>query len=158
MFALVLVASLAVLGCAGGSARPTVQDWVVTWTDAQSLVPRRASLEDPLDDERCSRVLVSLREVRDRLVPSPDELVDSAARAWLAQAEHMFFECFSAASSDRPAVAYATLERLRHQVDEALASAASSLGDPAVGDRQVDGRSVVAVTAARGDGGGRVVG
>lgn len=112
---------LALVGCRG-PVRPDAVAWVTTWEEAQALVPAQSSLSTPPSAQECEQVLISLREIRSRLLPGPDELVGSEAAAWLARAEHMFFECFRPGHTDSVEVEYARLARLRTQVDEALAT------------------------------------
>lgn len=134
-------------GCRG-TPPPDPAAWVSTWEEAQALVPAQSSLSTPPSAQECEQVLVDLREIRSRLLPGPDELVGTEAAAWLAQAEHMFFECFRPGHTDSVEVEYARLARLRTQVEEA---AGTTLGARA--DNVLDpGRaSHAAVAVARAD-------
>lgn len=123
MWVTVLMAVLLVPGCSRGPVRPAPRDWSDTWVAAQELIPPQSPAGVP-DAATCEHVLVSLREIRSELTPAPDKVLEDAVHDWLAQAEHMFFECFDAGSD--PRTAYERLDRLRQQVDAALEVAGAS--------------------------------
>lgn len=110
-------------GC-GTSDRPTRGEWQREWEEIQDVVPPPAQLEPPVSRETCSDVVATLRRRSPELSPAPDELIHSAAAAWVSHAEHMFFECFDT-ETPRESIAdgYETLERLGAQVDSALTKA-----------------------------------
>lgn len=134
------VIAILAAGCSAGARRASVADWSVTWAEAQRLVPVESSLTLPANQQTCEQVLVSLRKIREPLTASPDEVIEEAAGKWLAQAEHMFFECFASAGSDPPDLAYKRLARLAGLVDEALATAPGQTGVASTAARVAGGK------------------
>jgi hypothetical protein len=117
--ALLAVVPLVLSGCGGGP--PDIETWTARWEEAKAFVPDLSAFADGPDERLCDEVLVELREVREDLVPAPDELLGITVDEWLRHAETIFFEC---PPETGPVVgfdaAYAELDRLEREVESLL--------------------------------------
>jgi len=112
------VLGLAFAACS--SNRPTASEWESDWNAVVSLIPDESLLDDDPTGV-CQEVLVSLREQKETLFPSPDELLDETVRQWLEVAEGMFFDC---PPPNGFSESYAQLDELAAEVDAGLNSPA----------------------------------
>lgn len=102
--------------------RPSREEWRESWESVQEAVPPAEELPRPPDHDTCSEVLGELRERADELSPAPDRIIHDAAQAWVSHAESLFFDCFDDGEPEqRIEEGYATLERLRAEVEAVLA-------------------------------------
>lgn len=103
--------------------RPSRDEWRESWEGVQEVVPPAEQLSRPPDHDTCSEVLGDLRERGVELTPAPDRIIQEAAQAWLSHAESLFFGCFEDEDpEERIEEGYATLERLRAEVEAVLAT------------------------------------
>jgi hypothetical protein len=74
--------------------RPSPDEWRELWTETRAAVPGpQAFVVSETRRETCDRVLAELRSAYGRLLPAPDEELDSAVREWLHFAEGFMLEC-----------------------------------------------------------------
>lgn len=110
-----LVVILILVACTPG--RPDVSAWLPRWQAATQAMPPPPPPGSALDRATCDRTVASLRQVRDGLLPTPDDQLDITVDAWIRFAEDLFFECPIAggphAGWER---GYAELERLESEV------------------------------------------
>jgi hypothetical protein len=67
--------------------------WVPSWEAAKKAMPVRTSFDGTRDQEICGRALGQLRQLRQRILPAPDDDLDRLVDAWLHLAEDILFEC-----------------------------------------------------------------
>lgn len=116
-----VVSGAILLAACGASGRPTRAEWSRTWHEIQQVIPSPDQLRRPVDQQTCRAVLADLRRRRPDLAPAPDEVIGTAAEAWITHAEHLFFKCFDPSEPEESIrEGYATLRRLRAEVLAAL--------------------------------------
>lgn len=128
---LAILLALVLSGCTdtdsggdGAGDRPDVATWTTTWDQTRAIIPDLDTMGDPLDPEVCEETVGRLRDARENLHPTPDELVDEEVDKWMTEATSVFFECFEAdVGADTVAESYEELERLEAEIDTALATA-----------------------------------
>ena len=109
------------LASCGEPDRPTVGEWLPTWSAALETVPPPEAFADGPDEDLCETTLGELREFGADILPAPDAALDPAVRGWIETAEDLFFECPPNDGDVRgfPA-AYAELDRFRSEVEAGL--------------------------------------
>ncbi|MDH3306323.1 MAG: hypothetical protein OEO77_02195 [Acidimicrobiia bacterium] len=86
-------AALGVLiGACSIGARPDFGAWEPEWAALTAGLPTEAELASGGEDV-CSAALVTLREQRTVIVPTPEEALDPPVEAWFSLAEDTFFDC-----------------------------------------------------------------
>jgi len=128
--ALAILLALVLTGCTdtdsggdGAGDRPDVATWTPIWDQTKAIIPDLETLGDPLDPDVCDETVARLRDAREDLHPTPDEVVDEAVDTWMIEATSVFFECFEAdIGADTAAESYEELARLEAEIDTALAT------------------------------------
>lgn len=112
--AIALLLSL-LTGACTSTVRPELLAWEDTWATARAVVPTIEVLRGEDTSDVCNRALGRLRELREELLPTPDEVLDVTVDEWLGVAEGMLFECPPVNDPDY-STSFATLSRIEAEI------------------------------------------
>lgn len=90
---LLLLVLVVGVGCSTPQRRPSVEEWNRHWEAVQAAIPSLEEVSDPPSGALCTRGLVTVREARGDLLPTPDPAVDGPVEEWIQVAESVFFQC-----------------------------------------------------------------
>jgi len=84
-------------------SRPSLESWSQIWKATRARIPARSDFERA-DDARvlCNRMLVTSKEARSALIPTPDASLDTAVQAWMERVGGLAFDCPSARGETEP--------------------------------------------------------
>lgn len=105
-------------GCADEGSAPA---WRATWEEALATIPAQEELV--ASDPRvplCEQTLGELRALAGDLRDVPDPVIAPPVRAWIAEAESQFFECFEGLSDEQIGDVYDEFATLEAEVETAL--------------------------------------